>query len=219
MARVLLVSVLSLLAASCGTHVVRDHASIPVEFQAKASKLPRVWVAGFATDKEPEFDLNLETVRLLRTQLRTWSSAQVIQADPLAIEEQRLSDAPYWRRLGEEHGNPLIITGKVRLLLAPPQIVQRGPRTVYVIKAGRILEATVVMIDGKTGNVLSARKLPSRMRYGIGRFASGLGLYFQMMDQAMADWFAAITDAAVIGGDAGLFIDGDPSELSWRTAG
>jgi hypothetical protein len=201
MARVLLVSMLSLLAAACGTHVIRDHASIPAEFQAKASKLSRVWVAGFVTGKDPEFDLSVETVRLLRTQLRTWSSAQVIEAEPLAVEQQRLSDVAYWRRLAEEHGNPLIVTGTVRLLLAPPRIEQRGPRTVYVIKAGRVLEATVVMIDGRSGEVLSARKLPSRMRYGIGRFASGLTLFFQMMDQAMPDWFAAITEASVTSGE------------------
>jgi hypothetical protein len=197
MMRVLLVSMLSLLAAACGTHVVRPAASLPAELQVKASKLPRVWVAGFATGKDPEFDLSLETVRLLRTQLRTWSSAQVIDAEPLSLDEQRMTDVPYWRRQGEEHGSPLIVTGTVRLLLAPPRIEQRGPRTFYVIRAGRILEATVVMIDGRSGEVLSARKLPSRMRYGIGRFASGLGLFFQMMDQAMPEWFDAIAEASV----------------------
>lgn len=163
-------------------------------YQLKLAKLPRVWVAGFATGKKPEFDLNLETVRLIRTQLRTWSSAQVIQAEPLTIDtEQRLSDVTYWRRLGEEHGRPLIVTGTVKLLLAPPQVVQRGIRTIYLPLAGRTLEATVVIIDGGSGQVLSTRKLPSRMRYGVGRFSSGLALYFQMMDQAMPDWFGAIT--------------------------
>jgi hypothetical protein len=192
--RIGLVLILSLFTGACGTRVIHGLESVPAEYQLKLAKLPRVWVAGFATGKKPEFDLNLETVRFIRTQLRTWSSAQVIQAEPLTIDtEQRLSDVAYWRRLGEEHGRPLIVTGTVKLLLAPPQVVQRGIRTIYLPLAGRTLEATVVIIDGGSGQVRSTRKLPSRMRYGVGRFSSGLALYFQMMDQAMPDWFGAIT--------------------------
>jgi hypothetical protein len=166
---------------------------MPAEVQLNLSKLPRLWVAGFATGRNPEFDVSLETVRLLRTQLRSWSSAQVIEAEPLTIDtDKRLSDVAYWRRLGEEHGWPLIVTGSVRLLLAPPQIVQRGPRTIYLPRAGRVFEATVVVIDGRTGEIVSTDKLPSRMRYGVGRFSSGLTLFLQMMDQAMPDWLVAI---------------------------
>jgi hypothetical protein len=109
--RIGLALILSVFTAACGARVIHGLESVPAEYQLKLAKLPRVWVAGFATGKKPEFDLNLETVRLIRTQLRTWSSAQVIQAEPLTIEtEQRLSDITYWRRLGEEYGRPLIIT-------------------------------------------------------------------------------------------------------------
>jgi hypothetical protein len=197
--RIGLVLILSLFTAACGARVIHGLESVPAEYQLKLAKLRRVWVAGFATGKKPEFDLNLETVRLIRTQLRTWSSAQVIQAEPLTIDtEQRLSDVAYWQRLGEEHGRPLIVTGTVKLLLAPPQVVQRGIRTIYLPLAGRTLDATVVIIDGGSGQVLSTRKLPSRMRYGVGRLSSGLSLYFQMMDQAMPDWFGAITGTTPI---------------------
>ena len=195
--RIAVVLALAVYIAACGPRVIRTADPISAESQLRLSSLPRVWVAGFATDKKPEFDLSSETVRLLRTQLRTWSSAQVIQADPIVIDtEQRLSDVAYWRRLGEEYGRPMIITGSVRLLVAPAQLVQRGVRTIYLPSSGRVLEATVVVIDGNTGKVLSSRKLPSRMRYGIGRFSSALALYFQMMDQSMPDWFEAITATA-----------------------
>ena len=116
----------------------------------------------------------------------------VVDAEPLTLDtEQRFSDMTYWRRLGEEHGSPLIVTGSVRLLLAPPALVQHGPRTVYIPTAGRVLEATVVLIDGRTGTAVSTQKLPSRMRYGLGRFSSGLSLYLQLMDRAMPDWYRA----------------------------
>jgi len=134
---------------------------------------------------------------LLRWQLRTWSSAQVVEAEPLAIDsEHRLSDVPYWRRLGEEHGQPLIITGSVKLHVAPARVVHSGVRTTYAYATGRVLDATVVVIDGHTGETLSAHALASRMRYGVGRFSSGLALYFAMMDVAMGDWLDTITAAS-----------------------
>jgi hypothetical protein len=191
------IAVLSLAAAACtAPHIARPQSAPPADVQLKLATLPRVWVAGFATDK-PGFDLNTETVRLVRAHLRTWSSAQVIEAEPLPIDsERRLSDVAYWRALGEEHRHPLIVTGSVKLHIAPARVVQRGIRTAYAYADGRVLDATVVLIDGRTGKVLSTDKLPSRMRYGVGRFSSALSLFLQMMNAGMADWFAAITHAA-----------------------
>ena len=200
--RTLVFLALSLSTSACAPHVVRAHNALPAEFQLKLSKVPRVWIAGFATGTQPEFDVSMETVRLLRAQLRTWSSADVIEAEPVRVDTpQRLSDVAFWRRLGEEHGRPLIVSGTVRLLIAPTQVVQRGARAVYLPSSGRVLEATVVTIDGTSGKVLSTQMLPRRMRYGLGRFSSALALFFQMMDQAMPDWFAAIAGAPPIHND------------------
>ena len=192
------VILLSIAMAACSTHISRPRTAPPADVQLKLAALPRVWVAGFATDRKPEFDLNTETVRLLRTQLRTWSSAQVVEAEPLPIDsEHRLSDVVYWQRLGEEHRQPLIITGSVKLHIAPARLVQRGIRTAYAYADGRVLDATVVVIDGRTGKVLSTDKLPSRMQYGVGRFSSALSLFLQMMDAGMGDWFGAISHVPV----------------------
>jgi hypothetical protein len=163
----------------------------------KLAGLPRIWVAGFATEKNREFDLNTETVRLLRGELRTWSSAQVLEVEPLAIDsEQRLADVSYWRRLGEEHGQPLIISGSVKLRVAPARVEHRGVRTTYAYATGRVLDSTVVLIDGRTGERLSTHTLASRMRYGVGRFSSGLALYLAMMEGAMGDWLETISAAS-----------------------
>ncbi len=62
----------------------------------------------------------------------------------------------------------------------------------YFPLAGRVLEATAVLIDGHSGEVVSRNKLPNRMRYALGRVGSPLMLYLQMMDQAMPDWSKAI---------------------------
>ena len=197
MFRQLLVSLATISTAACAPHVVRPPNAPPAALQMKLASLPRIWVAGFATDKKPEFDLNTETVRLLRAELRTWSSAPVLEVEPLAIDsEQRLTDVPYWRRLGDEHGRPLIVTGSVKLRVAPARVVHRGARATYAYATGRVLDSTVVVIDGRTGERLSTQALASRMRYGVGRFGSPLVLYVRMMEGAMADWLATITAAS-----------------------
>ncbi|HKE86960.1 MAG TPA: hypothetical protein VKB50_24555 [Vicinamibacterales bacterium] len=197
--RLLWLPALSLIMAACASAARPVPQAPPADVQIKLATLSRVWVAGFVSSHgsgtRSEFDLNVETVRLVRSQLRAWSSAQVLEAEPLVMDtERRLSDVAYWRVQGEEHGWPLIVTGSVKLNLAPPKVEQRGRRTMYFPMAGRVLEATVVLIDGRSGEVLSTNKLPSRMRYGIGRFASSLSLFLQMMDQAMPDWVTAIAD-------------------------
>ncbi|ODS53462.1 MAG: hypothetical protein ABS36_12515 [Acidobacteria bacterium SCN 69-37] len=170
--------------------------------QLKAARLGRVWVAGFVAGRNSELDVSTETVRLLRAQLRAYVPAGTVEAEPLAVEsEERLSDVAYWRRQGEEHGTPLIVTGSVKLLLAPPAIVQRGPRTIYIPTAGRVLEATVVLIDGHTGAALSIQRLPARMRHGIGRSSSSLSLFLQLVDRAIPDWLAAIASAPPVATD------------------
>ena len=201
MARLMLVALFCLAEASCAPRVINPANTPPPEVQRGLAGLQRVWIAGFATDRTAEFDVNTETVRLLRSGLRTWSSANVIEATPLAVKEQTLVDVPYWRRLGEEHGWPLIVTGSVKLHVAPARVVQRGARSGYAYATGRVLECTIVLIDGHTGKLLSSYQLPSRMRYGVGRFSSSLWLFMQMMHAAMDDWFQAIARASTVSGD------------------
>jgi hypothetical protein len=87
---------LTLLASGCVSFY-----EIPIEtpIQAKLDVTPfqRVHVVGFIAGGSEDVDANLETVRLLRSQLRTRSGLRVIEADvlPLAEIAQELSkDAP-----------------------------------------------------------------------------------------------------------------------------
>ena len=178
---------------ACAPRIVPASRSMPANVQLGLLKLPRVWVAGFVTSGRPEFDLGFETVRLLRRQLRNWS-ASVVEAEPIVVDSaSRLSDTAYWRRLGEEHGKPLIVTGTVRWLFAPAKIEERGRRRIYLVN-GRVFEATVVLIDGTSGKALSTEPLPSRMRYDTGPKAFPLTLFYEMMEQALPDWFRAIAE-------------------------
>ena len=188
-------ALVSPLVVACAPHVVRTPSSIPAAVQLQIGRLPRVWVAGFVAHAPADsIDLNVETVRVLRDALRSIGSVPLVDAEPLQIQnEQVFADDRCWSQLGEEHGFPLIVTGSISMFLAPPAIVQRGIRTIYVPTAGRVLDATVVLIDGRTGHVVDSIRLPRRMRYGVGRFSSGLSLFINLMSQSRTDWLKAIS--------------------------
>ena len=193
MRRVILLAVMSALVVACAPRVVRPSRSMPADVQLKLLKLPRVRVAGFVTHGRPNFDINLGTIREIRRQLHSWS-VSIVDAEPVVLDdESRLSDMPYWRRAGEEHGEPLIVTGTVRWLIAPAKIEQRGRRIMYLTN-GRALDATVVLIDGQSGEILSTRDLPRRMHYPAGSRPAGLGCLFDLVQMGNRDWLDAISN-------------------------
>ena len=59
----------------------------PIQPKMDVSAFQRVLIAGFISGGSEDVDANLETVRLLRTQLRTKSSLRVIDADVLPLME------------------------------------------------------------------------------------------------------------------------------------
>lgn len=186
--------IVAVAALNCAPRVHRTRLSLPADVQIGIARVDDVWVAGFiAQPGKDKVDLNTETVRLLRQDLRRVSRARVVEAEPLMLNDQAVfDDAGYWRRHAEDRGASLVVTGVVRLLLAPAQVVQRGRRTTYLGQSGRTLDATVVVIDGRSGAVTARRTLPRRMRYASGEVASGLSLYFQLMEQSRPDWLRAI---------------------------
>ena len=194
MRRVIVLAVMSAFVIACAPRVVRPSRSMPADVQLNLLKLPRVWVAGFVAHGRSNFDINLETTREVRHQLQDWS-VPIVDAETLVLDdESRLSDVAYWRRVGEEHGEPLIVTGSVRWLIAPARMEQRGRRIMYVTN-GRALDATVVLIDGHSGEVLSTRNLPRRMHYPAGSAPSGLGCLFDLLHMGTRDWLDAISAA------------------------
>jgi len=184
----------ALVVSNCGPRVHRLKAGLPADLQIAMGRVDDVWVAGFVAGAgKDKVDLNVETVRLVRQQLRRASSARVVETEPLTLASQAVfDDTAYWRRQAEDRSARLVVTGIVRLLLAPAQIVQRGRRTSILGQTGRTLDATVVVIDGRSGAVVARQTLPRRTLYATRDISSGLGLYLEMMEQARQDWLRAI---------------------------
>jgi hypothetical protein len=78
----------ALLAAGCaGMSVVEVPVETPIRPKIDASPFARVYVAGFVSGGSEDVDTNLETVRLLRSQLKNKANMRVIEADVLPLME------------------------------------------------------------------------------------------------------------------------------------
>ncbi len=74
------------LLAACASPV-EISVETPIRPKIDTSPYQRVLVAGFVSGGSEDVDANLETVRLLRSQLRTKSNLKVIEADPLSLND------------------------------------------------------------------------------------------------------------------------------------
>jgi hypothetical protein len=186
------------LVAGCATANVR----VPPPRSAKIVNSPqqRILVAGFVADPHDRVDVNGETVRLVRAELRKQGATRVIDADPLLLStELEFRNTAFWRMVGEEYRAALIVTGSVNFRRASPQITPRGGRAgAYLVRPGFSLETDVILIDGSTGHVLSAERLPRKVHYGSGRRAAPAFMYSTIMNSVVRDLVKAVIEPGSI---------------------
>ncbi|MBM3807613.1 MAG: hypothetical protein FJW22_05395 [Acidimicrobiia bacterium] len=212
----------------------------PIQPKLDTSAFQRIFIAGFIAGENEDVDANMETVRLLRSQLRNKGLMRVVDADTLPLLEvakrasgdddappvpdQQAAPAPqdpakvvindekdleqyqhvfanvaYWKRIGEEYQQPLIVTGAV--LFAPQQrsgFVQReqesydsfGRRMVvpvrtYMERKGFVLRPTFIFIDGRTGETLHTETFREEILYNATQQTPALSSYFELMDRLL----------------------------------
>jgi hypothetical protein len=222
----------------------------PIAAKLDVSGFERVFMAGFLAGGTDDVDGNLETVRLLRSQLRTKSSLRVVDADVLPLmadaansrpqgqaarpdadpaEETEIvirnardlqpyehifADADYWKRIGEEYQNPLIVTGTVMFTphsttgMVPREreiIDSFGRRRVeqvreYVERKGFILLTRVIFIDGRTGAQLPASEAWREEKlYNQNDNTPALSAYFELMDEIIPRFLNTLSTQKVRG--------------------
>jgi hypothetical protein len=237
----------------------------------------RVLVAGFISGGTDDVDANLETVRLLRSQLRSKSGLRVIEADVLPLAElaadkaktaaapapapasdsaptpnmiegqaipavQQLpaaagpgpaatpepkirnakdlekyqaifSDVAFWKKIGEEYENPLIVTGTV--LFTPQQsagfitrnqesVDQYGrrvviPQRMYVERKGFALSPKFIFIDGRTGTTLHTETMHEEILYSSQQNTPALSSYFELMDKVIPAFLGTLSTQKIRG--------------------
>jgi hypothetical protein len=215
----------------------------PLQSKIDVSRFKRVLVAGFATELgESDVDLSAETSRLLQNQLRTSTQLQVVEPDhpPLheALEkilgrlgegarytkeerdkyrveaDQALQDQEFWRRIGEEYKNPLIVTGRLsfeqqsRSGFASDERVIRDPGTSSprLLRGNRFLErkaysltAEFYFVDGTTGKTLHREKFQEEVLYSEEQKNSPLSSYFELMDRLLPNFLGVISPQKIRG--------------------
>jgi len=215
----------------------------PLQSKIDVGSFRRVLVAGFVTDLgDADVDLSPETVRLLQNQLRSNTRMQVLEPDhpPLNDELEKvlerlgegdkynkqereqfkleadriLQDTTFWRKLGEEFQNPLIVTGRMgfesqnRSGFQSEERVMREPRTNrsrlvrgnrYLERKGFSLSAEFQFVDGRTGQTLHKEKFTEEVLYGEDQKVSALSSYFELMDRLLPNFLGVISPQRIRG--------------------
>jgi hypothetical protein len=263
----------------------------PIQPKMDVTPFTRVLVAGFIGGGTDDVDANLETVRLLRSQLRSKSTMRVIEAEVLPLEEiardqvtktsggsgggagvdstagpgvtasgsetptslaavpqlpatapvegqqavpllpgqeadgkirnekdlERyqaiFNNAEFWKKLGEEHQNPLIVTGTVlftntqnsgfvttnREIIDPlgRRVVQ--PYRVYMERKGFIIEPRFIFIDGRSGAILYSDRFHEEILYPAQQNTPALSSYFELMDRLIPSFLGSLSTQRIRG--------------------
>jgi hypothetical protein len=269
------------LTLACGADFLEIPIETPIQAKLDVSAFQRVLVAGFVAGGSEDLDANQETVRLLRSQLRTKSSLKVIDADILPLLEvanegqpapaaaanapasassgegsgpstptvrptstttpaagkddktaqtltlaQKIKDekdlepyerlfanTAYWKRIGEEFQNPLIVTGTVLFTnRSTSGFVQRDqeifdslgrrrvvPVRTYQERKGFILRPKFVFIDGRTGATMYSESYREEILYNAQQNTPALSSYFELMDRLVPNFLSALSSQKIRG--------------------
>ena len=135
--------------------------------------------------------------------------------DPKDLEpyEHIFADVEYWKKIGEEYQNPLIVTGTV--MFTPHErsgIVQReeevydsfGRRRVvpvrtYMERKGYILQPKFIFIDGRTGAVMHSENFREEVLYNANQSTPALSSYFELMDRLIPSFLSALSSQKIKG--------------------
>ena len=260
---------------ACGADFYEIPIETPIQAKLDVSAFQRVLVAGFVAGGTDDLDANQETVRLLRSQLRTKSSLKVIDADILPLIEvanegqtpaavaaappggegsgpstptvhpstapgaagadhagqtlalaQKIKDekdlepyerlfanTAYWKRIGEEFQNPLIVTGTVLFMNRTSSgFVQRDqevfdnlgrrrvvPVRTYQERKGFVLRPKFVFIDGRSGATIYSESYREEILYNAQQNTPALSSYFELMDRLVPNFLSALSSQKIRG--------------------
>jgi hypothetical protein len=264
-----LVLALAALAAAmtlaCGANYFEIPIETPIQAKLDVSAFQRVLIAGFVAGGTDDVDANQETVRLLRSQLRSKSELKVIDADIMELAEiareqqksaseaedpaeprdggqtpasagdrasqplplpQQIKDekdiepyerlfanTAYWKRIGEEYQNPLIVTGTVLFMQhSRAGYVSRDveeydsfgrrrvvPVRTYMERKGFILRPKFVFIDGRTGATMHQEGYREEVLYNSQQNTPALSSYFELMDRLVPNFLSALSSQKIRG--------------------
>jgi hypothetical protein len=131
----------------------------------------------------------------------------------LEVYEHVFANVDYWKRIGEEYQQPLIVTGTV--MFAPQArsgIVQRDqevydsfgrrrvvPVRTYMERKGFVLKPKFIFIDGRTGTVLHSENYREEILYNANQTSPALSSYFELMDRLIPSFLSTLSSQRIKG--------------------
>ena len=131
----------------------------------------------------------------------------------LQAYESIFADADYWKQIGEEYQQPLIVTGSVLF----QEISRSGPQSsvqefidpsgrrstqevrTYVDRRGYALIPKFVFIDGRTGAQLYSESGREEVLYPSTQNTPALSAYFELMDKLLPGFLNTLSSQKIKG--------------------
>jgi hypothetical protein len=127
--------------------------------------------------------------------------------------EQILTDTEFWKKVGQEHQGPLIITGSVLfaevtrsgVISKPRQYtdqmgrVQVEERREFANQKGYSLTPKFVFIDGRTGIQLYSESFHEEALYSESQNTPALSSYFELMDKLLPGFLNTLSTQKIKG--------------------
>jgi hypothetical protein len=127
--------------------------------------------------------------------------------------ERLFANTAYWKKLGEEYQNPLIVTGTVLFVpntssgfvnreveqfdpLGRRQVV---PVRTFMERKGFILRPKFIFIDGNTGATLYSESYREEVLYNAQQSTPALSSYFELMDRVVPNFLGALSSQKIKG--------------------
>ncbi len=127
--------------------------------------------------------------------------------------ERLFANVTYWKMIGEEYQNPLIVTGTVLFMpRTNAGFVQRdqevydqfGRRSVrpvrtYMERKGFVLRPKFVFIDGRTGATMFSESYREEILYPAQQNTPALSSYFELMDRLVPNFLSTLSSQKIKG--------------------
>ena len=138
---------------------------------------------------------------------------KIRNAKDLEKYQSIFSDVAFWKKIGEEYENPLIVTGTI--LFTPLQtagFVTRNveqydnlgrrtvvPQRLYMERKGFAIAPKFIFIDGRTGATLHTESTREEILYNAQQNTPALSSYFELMDKVIPMFLGTLSTQKIRG--------------------
>jgi hypothetical protein len=134
-------------------------------------------------------------------------------AEDLGAYEVIFNDAEFWKKVGDEYQDPLIVTGSVLFTPVERSGMVSRPRAsinelgqerfetvrVYSDMKGYALTPKFIFIDGRTGQQLHTEEYQEEVLYPSTQNTPALSSYFELMDKLLPSFLNALSTQKIRG--------------------